>query len=209
MLPGDADFWANLARAHGLMATWTLERGGDVRKDVARAEEALARARELNPRLGDAWWYLGETRAVQARWLARREQARSEDFEEAAKAFAQALELSPGKPEILLAAGLFHREWAMWKVRQGEDPNGALTHALTLAGQALSERPHWARARVLRASVRLSLAETAASSEERQPWTDEAREELKEALASNPNLAPMWKDLLSASRERTTGPSTP
>jgi predicted Ser/Thr protein kinase len=208
-LPEDADLWAGIARVHGLTATWTLEQGGDPRPALARAEEALTRARTLNPRLALAWRFLGETRAVRARWLARARQARSEDFEEAAKAFAQARELAPGKLDHLVAAGNFEREWAAWQARQGEDPREALTRGLALAERVLSARPRWARARVLRASVRLALAETLASAEERQAATREALAELETALVSNPNLAPAWKDVLTSSREQVAAPSPP
>jgi hypothetical protein len=86
----------------------------------------LGRARELNPRHGGAWRYLGETRGVRARWLARWDKARDEDFEGAAKAFLQALELEPRKGEYRLAAERFHRTWAEWKERRGEDPTPVL-----------------------------------------------------------------------------------
>jgi tetratricopeptide (TPR) repeat protein len=209
LLPKDADLWTSIARVHGLMATWTLEGGGAPRKDLARAEEALARAQALNPRLSAAWRYLGELRTVRARWLARRQQARSEDFEEAAKAFSQALELAPGKLDYHLAAGHLQREWAAWKKAQGEDPSGALTQGLTRAEVILSARPRWARARVLSASVRLPLAETLASAEQRQAWRDKAREDLEGALSSNPHLVPAWENLFRVSRERRVGAPTP
>lgn len=209
LLPKDADLWTSIARVHGLMATWTLEGGGAPRKDLARAEEALARAQALNPRLGAAWRYLGELRTVRARWLARRQQARSEDFEEAAKAFSQALELAPGKLDYHLAAGHLQREWAAWKKAQGEDPSETLTQGLTRAEVILSARPRWARARVLSASVRLSLAETLASAEQRQAWRDKAREDLEGALSSNPHLVPAWENLFRVSRERRVGAPTP
>nr|WP_225937477.1 serine/threonine-protein kinase [Myxococcus sp. RHSTA-1-4] len=209
MLPGDADLWTNLARVHGLMATWTLERGGDPRGELDRAEAALARARGLNPRLGGAWRYLGEAHAVRARWLASRNTAGNEDFEAAAKAFEQALELAPRKLEYRLAAGHHQREWAGWKARHGDDPAPALKRALELAGHVLASRPRWARARVLRASVLLALAETRAPTEQQRAWRSEARKDLEQALDSNPHLAPGWKGLLTSSRQEVAGPSTP
>ncbi|WP_163999972.1 serine/threonine-protein kinase [Pyxidicoccus caerfyrddinensis] len=209
LMPDDADLWANLARAHGVNATWAQERGGDPRRDVARAEEALARARALNPRLGSAWRYLGEARAVRARWLARQGSARDADFEEAEAAFRQALELAPAQLEYRLAAGHFHRQWAEWKERQGGDSTPALQRGLELAGHVLAARPRWARARVLRASVLLALARTSAPAEQRQAWSDEAREDLEGALAHNPHLVPAWQGLLPPSPERLAGPPTP
>jgi tetratricopeptide (TPR) repeat protein/predicted Ser/Thr protein kinase len=208
-LPGDADLWTNLARVRGVGATWVLGRGGDPRRELDRAEEALARARESNPRLASAWRYLGEARAVRARWLASRNTVRSEDFEAAAKAFAEALALSPRGLEYRLAAGHLQREWAGWKARTGDDPTPALKEALALAEHVLASRPRWARARVLRASVLLALAETRAPAAQQQAWRGEARKDLEEALASHPHLAPGWKGLLTPSRQEVADPTGP
>ncbi|HYO58059.1 protein kinase domain-containing protein [Archangium sp.] len=209
LLPGDADLWANLARAHGLRATWALERGEEPGPELARAEEALARARELNPRLGNAWRYLAEARGVRALWRARQDKARAEDFEEAAKAWQQALELEPRKLEYRLAAGHFHRDWAGWKERRGEDPLPALKQGLALAGQALDARPRWARARVLRASLLLALAGRDTPAGQRQTWEDQAREDLEQALAHNPHLGPAWRGRLTAPRKPVADLPTP
>nr|WP_211194214.1 serine/threonine-protein kinase [Pyxidicoccus fallax] len=207
-LPDDAVLWVNLARARELRAAWVLARGGDPRGELDKAEEALARARENNPRLDDAWRYLGEARALRARWLASRDAARDEDFEAAAKAFEQALELGPGKLEYRVAAGHLQREWADWKARHGGDPTPALKQALALAEHVRASRPGWARARVLRASVLLALAETQTDIGQQQAWRSEARKELEQALASNPHLAPEWKGLLTPPRQVVAGPST-
>ncbi|QRK10426.1 protein kinase [Archangium violaceum] len=209
LLPGDANFWANLARTHGLMATHVLEQGGDPRPELDRAEEAIARARQLHPRLGDAWRYLAEARGVRARWLARRDKAREEDFEEAAEAFQQALELEPRRQEYRLAAGHFHRAWAEWRTHRNADPTPLLKRGLEWAEQLLATRSRWARARALRASILLALADTAAPAEQRRTWRSQAREDLAQALAHNPHLGPMWRNQLAALQQPVAGPPVP
>jgi hypothetical protein len=206
LLPGDADLWSNLARAHGLLATWVLEQGGDPRPELGKAEEALAKASALNPRLGNAWRYRAEALGVRARWLARENKARDEDFEQAAKAWRQALELDSERLEYRLAAGHFHLDQAGWKARRGGDSAPMLKRALELAEQALAPRPRWARARVLRASVLLAMAGTA---EQQRTWREQAREELEQALAHNPHLGPAWHPRLTALRQPLAGPPVP
>ncbi|MFP2934591.1 serine/threonine protein kinase, partial [Pyxidicoccus sp. 3LG] len=194
LLPDDAALWASVARVNGVSASWVLEQGGDPRKELAQAEEALARAHELNPLLGSAWLYLGEARGTRARWRVRGNTARNEDFEEAAKALQQAVELQPQRLGYRLAAGNLQREWAAFKQRQGEDPAPMLKRGLELAEHVLSARPGWARARLLRASVLLALAEDRASTEQqRQAWRKQAEEDVEQALRANPRLAPAWK----------------
>ncbi|AKJ08342.1 serine/threonine protein kinase [Archangium gephyra] len=208
LLPGDADLWANQARAHVLRATWALEQGEDPRPMLGEAEKALTKARELNPRLGNAWRYLGEALGVRARWLARQDKARDEDFEQAAKAWQQALELEPRQQEYRLAASGFYRDRAEWKQQRGLDGAPELKQALELAEQPLAARPRWARARALRASVLLVMAEHADTARQ-QAWRHEAREELEQALAHNPHLGPAWRHRLTASREPVAGPTVP
>ncbi|WNG41020.1 protein kinase [Archangium violaceum] len=209
LLPGDANFWANLARTHDLRATRILEQGGDPRPELDRAEEAVARARQLHPRLGDAWRYLAEARGVRARWLARRDQAREEDFEEAAKAFQQARELEPQRLEYQLAAGHFYRAWAEWREHRGADPVPLLRQGLEKAEQLLATRPRWARAQTLRASILLALADTAAPAEQQRTWRNQAREDLKQALAHNPHLRPAWSHQLAALQQPVAGSPGP
>jgi serine/threonine-protein kinase len=177
--PGLATPWSNLARVHLMRAELELERGRDARRGLERAEESLRGAFERNPQEAQAWLYQGEARGLRARWRAR--QARAEDFEEAARSFEKALELEPRRLEYRVAFGHFCREWARWRKDAGLDPRPALERGLALANAVLTARPRWADALLLRASLR-QVGEAPG-----------AREDLEQALALNPQLAPWWK----------------
>ncbi|MFL5358788.1 MAG: serine/threonine protein kinase, partial [Archangium sp.] len=153
----------------------------------------LRQALELNPNHAQALQYLGEVRGLQARWLAARGQARMEDFEEAAQAYQKALVLAPQRQDYRLAFGQFRREWAAWHQKTGQAPDPLLMRALDMANELLAARPEWPDARLLRASVLLRLAETAAPEEQRRGWREQAGEDLSRALASNPQLEHEWK----------------
>jgi predicted Ser/Thr protein kinase len=196
-LPKQAQFRANLAKAHHTQALWALEQGKDPSPSLDRASDALRQALELHPGMGYALSYQGEVQTVRARWLAQRGQARGTDFEQAARAFQQAITADPEWREYRLAAGLLKQEWAAWRVRTGEDPTPVLREGLEQLDQVLAARPHWAQAHAARARLLLTLARTPASAQERAAWESEAREELNQALALNPNLTPEWGPLLN------------
>jgi hypothetical protein len=50
----------------------------------------------------------------------------------------------------------------------------------------------------VRASLLMMLAQTPASPQQQQAWLSEARQELDQALASNPHLAGEWSLPLAA-----------
>ncbi|WP_410477850.1 hypothetical protein [Myxococcus sp. MxC21-1] len=75
--------------------------------------------------------------------------------------------------------------------------------------EVLADRPRWARAQALRGGGLLALAETRASSEQRQAWRIEGQEMLRQALARNPHLESEWRGRLGAAREPLAGPPTP
>jgi eukaryotic-like serine/threonine-protein kinase len=187
-LPRNAQFWTNLAKAQHTLAVWKLEQGSAPREALAQASEALRQAAEINPKLGATLRYLAETQGVQARWLAKQGQARSEDFEAAEHTFQRAMEADPEWPDYRVAAALLSRERALWLARTGGDPVPVLKRSLALVDEALAARPRWAHARALRASVRLLLEES-----------PEARKELEELLALQPELAREWGSLQKSS----------
>ncbi|HEX8537113.1 MAG TPA: serine/threonine protein kinase, partial [Cystobacter sp.] len=198
LLPKQAQLRANPAKAHHTQALWALEHGKDPRPSLDRASDALRQALALRPGMGYALNYQGELQTVRARWLARRGQARGTDFEQAAHAFQQAIEADPEWREYRLAAGLLKQEWAEWLMHTGGDPTPVLREGLQQLDQVLAARPHWAHAQAARARLLLTLAQTPASVQEREAWRSEAREELNQALAHNPNLAAEWAPLLSS-----------
>ncbi|MCP3166771.1 serine/threonine-protein kinase [Myxococcus qinghaiensis] len=208
LLPGDADLWTNLARVHVLWATHALARGRDVGKDLTQAEEALTRARELNPKLAYAWRYQGGVLDVRARDKARRGTAKDEDFQQAAEALAHAVELAPRRHEYVLAAGELQLAWGRWKQAQGEDATPMLTRGLEHVARIVAARPAWARALLLRAGLRLALADNAPT-EQQQAWRVQAREDAEAALSRNPHLAPGWKGRPTSDSELSARPPPP
>lgn len=207
--PQDADLWANLGRVQTLLATWSMETGGDPRAELAKAEESLARATTLNPRQGHTWRNTGEARALKARWLAHRGTAQESDFELASQAFQQALSLEPRRHDYRLATARFQLAWAAWRQQRNENAAPLLNQGLALVAEVLADRPRWARAQALRGGGLLALAETRASSEQRQAWRIEGQEVLRQALARNPHLESEWRGRLGAAREPLAGPPTP
>ncbi|MDY7228102.1 protein kinase domain-containing protein [Hyalangium rubrum] len=197
-VPRDAVFWTNVAKAHHTLAVGVVESGRDPTADLEKASEALRQALELNPRLGSALRYRAETRATRARWLARQGKARGEDFEAAAQAFQQALEINPDWPEYRLATSVLHRDWAKWLAAVGGDPAPLLRQSLTLVDETLARRSQWAQARATRASILLMLADSPAPAAQQEAWRTEARSQLDQALARNPNLIPEWGALLAS-----------
>ncbi|MCY1073817.1 hypothetical protein [Archangium lansingense] len=136
--------------------------------------------------MANALRYQAEALALRARWLARERRARGEDFEAAASAFQRATEADPEWQEFRLFAALLDRDWGSWLARSGVDPTPALRQGLKLLEEALAARPQWAHARAAHAGLLLMLAETPASPQQQRDWRREAREELTQALASNP-----------------------
>ena len=196
-MPRQAQFHVNRAKVLHTQALWTLERGGDPEPTLALATQALTQALALNPQLGDALRYQGEVGAVHARALARRGLAHEEDFARAAGFFQRALATDPGWHEDRLAAGLLHHAWAEWRAGTGGDPAPVLSEGLTLLEAALAARPRWAQAHAARARLLLTRVETTkADVEAREAWRNEAREELRRALALNPQLGHAWRSLL-------------
>jgi hypothetical protein len=195
-IPRNAQFWTNMAKIHHTLAAWELEQGRDPSTELARASEAVRQALEINPRMASALLYQGEALAVRARWLAQEGRARGEDFEAAANAFQQAIEADPQWQEFRLLAALLHRDWASWLARTKGDPAPELRRGLKLLEEALAARPRWARARAAHGGLLLMLTETPASLPQ-QDSQREAREELAQALASNPHLAREWGRFLA------------
>ncbi len=200
-------FWAHLCWLHHTQAAFELEHGGDPGRSLARALEAIQQARTLSPNDASNWRQLGKVLELQARWKARRGQARAdEDFKQAEQAFREALDHIPQGQlgqELRLDSGRFYWEWASWMEERGQDPGPILERGLTQANVLRDERPLWAEARVLRASL-LLLGKDSASLEQRQ----QTQEELTRALADNPNLARKWERPLLRIRKRV-GPSGP
>ncbi len=202
-LPRNALFWTNMAKVHHTLAAWEFEQGRDPGPELARSSEAVRQALELNPRMANALRYQGEALALRARWLAREGRARGEDFEAAASAFQRAIEADPQWQEFRLFAALLHRDWASWLAGAGADPAPELRQGLKLLEEALAARPRWAHARAAHASLRMMLAESSAGPQQ-QDWRREAREELAQALASNPHLNGEWGEHL-VPRQLTAG----
>jgi len=209
LLAGDADLWTNVARVHVLRATDALERERDPAPELARAQQALDEARELNPRLGYAWRYQAGALDVRARERAAKGAATDDDFARAAEAFTQAVALAPRRHEYLLAAGDLQLAWGRWKLGRGEDATPALTRGLEHVGQVLSARPRWARALLLRAGLRLARSEVPGPVDEQQRLRAQAREDAERALAGNPHLARAWKARSPAHAELVAAPSRP
>jgi hypothetical protein len=198
-VPRNAQFWNNMAKVRHTLALWALEQGRDPGPELDRASEALRQALGINPRMANTLRYQGETLGVRARWLARQGKARREDFEAAATAFQQAIEADPEWQEFRLSAAVLHREWASWLSATGSDPTPVLRLGLARVDEALASRPMWAHARAVRASLLLALSETPVGPPQQQAWRSEARKELDQALASNPNLVGEWGQLLASS----------
>ncbi|WP_242592515.1 serine/threonine-protein kinase [Corallococcus exiguus] len=187
-LPGFAQPWTNLARAHAARASVMFERKEDPRRELTRASEALSQALARNGGSAEAWQWEGETRSLRARWQARQGHGRREDFEEAARAVQKSVELAPERPEAWLASGRLHRAWADWSQAKGEDSGPLLAQALQDVEAALARRPGWPDARLLRGQVLLLRASAARTPEERDALRRQGREELSAAIAANPYL---------------------
>ncbi len=196
--PRNAVFWANMARLRCFQGLWALEQGRDPGPELDRATEALRQALGINPHLADALSSQGEVLGVRARWLAHEGRARREDFEAAASAVRQALEADPEWQEFRLSAALLYREWGDWLAATGGDPTPVLRQGLAWIDEALAARPRWAHARAVRAALLLALARTPVGPEQQQAWQGEARTELDQALASNPNLVSEWGHVLAS-----------
>jgi eukaryotic-like serine/threonine-protein kinase len=97
---------------------------------------------------------------------------------------------------------VLHHEWAGWLAATGSDPAPVLRQGLARIDEALASRPQWAHAHAVRAGLLLALPETPAESPQWKARKSEARKELDQALANNPNLVGEWGHVV-ASRERT------
>jgi serine/threonine-protein kinase len=194
----------NLGKVFHTLAAFELGQGRDPGKSLARASESFLQALQRNPRDAETLLGLAEVRATRLLWMARRGQARAEDFEQVAADFQRALEAEPGNQDVRLAFGRLYREWASWRKETGLEPLASLERGLALAEGLVKERPQWADALLLRASLGLMRAEVTASSEPR--WLEQARKDLDEALAGNHNLERESQRLLSRLRQLLASP---
>ncbi|QRO02891.1 protein kinase [Archangium violaceum] len=194
----------NLGKVFHTLAAFELGQGRDPGKSLARASESFLQALQRNPRDAETLLGLAEVRATRLLWMARRGQARAEDFEQVAADFQSALEAEPGNQDVRLAFGRFYREWASWRKETGLEPLPSLERGLALAEGLVKERPQWADALLLRASLGLMRAEVTASSEPR--WLEQARKDLDEALAANHNLERESQRHLSRLRQLLASP---
>ncbi|HEX8433771.1 MAG TPA: serine/threonine protein kinase, partial [Archangium sp.] len=188
-----------LGRSLQLLAAFELEQGRDPRKSLARASDALHQALSRNATSAEALAQLAQVRSLEARWKARQGQARSEDFEATAAAFQRALHQDPKNQDLRLAFGRFHLGQAAWKKELGQEPLASLEQGLALARELLTERPLWADALLLRASLELTRMEVAARPEPQV--LDQARKDIDRALASNRNLEREARQQLSRLRK--------
>jgi serine/threonine-protein kinase len=193
--PQNAQTWSNLGRSFQLLAAFELEQGGDPRKNIAEAFAALRHALGLTPSNAEARAYLAEVQALEARWKARQGQAQPQDFATAEASFRSALALAPKDQDIRLAFGRFFRERATWQKQMRQPSHLSLEQGLKLVDTLLEERPHWADALLLRASLTLTREEGAAPPETRA--LDQTRKDITQALASNRNLEREARHLLS------------
>ncbi len=196
----NAQTWAYLGKSFQLLAAFELEQGRDPRKNLTEATTALRRALDLKPGDAETLGYLAEVQGLEARWKAHQGQARPEDFAAPAATFQRALDLKPGNDQdIRLAFGRFRRDQATWEKKMGQDPLPSLEQGLLLAHGLLTERPQWADALLLRASLLLSRAEVVAHPEPQA--LDQARTDINQALASNRNLEREARHLRSRSQK--------
>ncbi len=197
--PRSAQTWAYLGRSFQLLAAFELEQGRDPRENLAQASTALRHALSLMPRSAEALGALAEVQALEARWKARQGQALSQDFEVAATSFQSALALAPDHQELRLNAGRFYQAQASRQKELGQAPLPTLELGLKLADALISERPRWAEALLLRASLTLTRLELAAHPETQA--LDQARKDIEQALASNSHLEREARPLRSRSRK--------
>jgi serine/threonine-protein kinase len=203
VLTASATPLANLALVHNNLSLFELEHGRDPSASLTRAAEAAKGALARSPEGAEAWLAHAEAQGLKARWKARQGQARAEDFEAAHQSYEKALALGPKEQKSRLSFGHFCRAWAEWLRETNQAPGPALKRAEELSGELLSTRPGWAQARVLRATVLASMAETARTEERPGLWR-QALDELTKALASNPHLEAVWRPRLALWQRRAT-----
>ncbi|MFP2930188.1 serine/threonine protein kinase, partial [Pyxidicoccus sp. 3LG] len=149
--------WVNLGSAYLKRAA--TPRAADVAGDLARAAEALEKARALNPRHLVAWFNEGQLQEFRARWLRYRGEDARPALEAALAAHRNALALDDKVPQVHLGLGLVHVEQARDAWARGEDPlplldlaRGAFDRALEVAPKQAEAHGHLAVAHVLRAT---------------------------------------------------------
>ncbi|HEX8697333.1 MAG TPA: serine/threonine protein kinase, partial [Myxococcaceae bacterium] len=190
---GDAFLLADQAELFVLLADFALERSGDPRPHLQRAQKALREALTHNAQHAQAWRLLGRTHATLAQWKARQGQAAEEDFTQASQAFEKALALEPESFEARLdLAALLHSS-AGWKKDAGRAPTPPVERGLALVEEVLSSCPEWPRALLLRAKLRLTHASAETREDAQHSWRVQANEDLSRALQKNPHLKSSWR----------------
>jgi serine/threonine-protein kinase len=192
-IPDNSGFWADLGKAHAILADYDLEQGRDPRPSLAQASSAIRSSLDKNPKDAQAQRYLGETRATWARLRARQGQGRAEDFALAAEAFQKAIDLEPENQDYQIACGHFYREWAAFQRTMGYGSGPALAHGLDLVNHVLAARPDWPDARILRASLLVLQAQSSEVFAERRAQAASAAQEFSTALARNPGVDKAWR----------------
>jgi serine/threonine-protein kinase len=193
LTPDDAEVWANLGMAEAIWAAAALDAGRSPAASLTQALAAVDRALAKAPRLKEALLADAETKAAQARWRSRTGQGSEQDFNAAASSFARALEVAPEDAAARVEYAAFCLTSASGPDEKLQDPTPALERGLDLTEQALKMRPSWPDALVLRGGLRLARARRAARGEQQRTLAGGAADDLRRALAANPNLRSRWR----------------
>jgi serine/threonine-protein kinase len=186
-VPGNVRPRAGLGRSWRILAEYQLGEGKDPSQSLEQASAVLHEALRLDSHYPDTYLHLAEVQRLQARSKARQRQARLEDFALVAATLQRGLDLTPKDQDIRLALGRLYRDQATWQQETKQECLASLELGLTLANALLQERPHWADALLLRASLTLARLEVTARSDTQA--LEQARKDIERALERNRHLA--------------------
>ncbi len=177
-----------LASAYRIRAEYEIARGDDPVSSLTQAETELHRLLELNPRYAEAHRSLGRLKTLEGRWLGSRGLEAGSAFGEALSALDLALKLEPNVASFWTADARWALAAGRWSPSQAS--REVLERGLTSIDRALSLRPGWAEAQILRRALEFRAQDP---SEEN---SDEYRQAIANTLAKNPQLQGEWGDLL-------------
>ncbi|WP_426756935.1 protein kinase domain-containing protein [Myxococcus sp. Y35] len=133
------DAWINLGSAYLSRATHPRSRAPDA--DLARARDALDKARALNPRHVASYFFRAQVEEL----AARRNRARGEDarpsLARALEQYRQGSAINPQLPQLLNGAGLVLLEQAKEAWARGEAPAALLEEAQATLERAIAAAP--------------------------------------------------------------------
>jgi len=186
-VPGNVRPRAGLGRSWRILAEYELGEGKDPSQSLEQASAVLHEALRLDSQYPDTYLHLAEVQRLEARRKVRQRQARPEDFALVAATLQRGLDLTPKAQDIRLALGRLYRDQATWQQETKQECLASLELGLTLANPLLQERPHWADALLLRASLTLARLEVTARSDTQA--LEQARKDIERALERNRHLA--------------------